>query len=184
VDRPETETIAAALAGDAAAHELLYATHAGRIKVYLLRSGFSHADAADLLQETFARAFRSLGTFDASRGSFRPWLSTIARNVARKQWARRPQPDHFDPEMAEEMLGVEDNPHASTAEREEIDSLRDCIARLPELLIRIVHLRYVEGRTTRGISAATGTPEATVRLRLGEAQAKLRECLRSKGVLE
>ena len=104
--------------------------------------------------------------------------------MARKQWSRRPPPDHFDPELAEETLGVADNPGKAAAEQEEIDALRECIGRLSETLRHVVHLRYVDGRTTRGIAAETGIAEATVRLRLGEARAKLRNCLRSKGVLE
>jgi len=180
----EGEWVARCLAGDASAYRALYDAHARRIAAYFRRSGFRQADADDLLQETFLRVCRSLHTFDAGRGAFGVWLATIARNVARKAWGRRREPDSFDPEIAEDVLAGPDNPGHDAAQREEVDALRDCVEQLPEGLRRIVRLRYVEARTTRGVSGATGIPEATVRLRLSEARQKLEQCLRLKGVVE
>lgn len=177
------QLISRARAGDAAGYQGLYDRHARRIAAYFSRSGFARADADDLLQETFSRAFRSLGSFDESRGAFGTWLSAIARNVARRRWARRPAPESFDPELAEDVLGVCDNPGETAAQREEIDAVRGCVASLPAELGRIVRLRYVEGRTTRGVAEAAGMPEATVRSRLNEAHALLGRCLRDKGVI-
>lgn len=184
VNEPEAQLIPRCRAGDAAAQRELYASHARRVAAYFLRSGFAPADADDLVQETFTRVFRSLGTYDPARGAFGAWLATIARNVARRRWGRRPEPDSFDPELAGDVLVAPGNPHAEAAGREEIDALRDCISRLPEEIARIVHLRYVQGRTTRGVAAAAGIPEATVRLRLADAHGRLERCLRDKGVLE
>ena len=184
VSKQDTELISRCLAGEAGAYELLYDAHARPVMAYLLRSGFSRADADDLIQETFSRAFRSLWTFDPARGSFRPWVATIARNVVRKRWSRRPAPENFDPELAEETLAGGDNPGVSAQEGEEFDAVRECVSALGEPWQRIVRLRYVEGLTTRGIAAATGIPEATVRSRLTEAQEKLRRCLQAKGVVE
>jgi len=164
--------------------ESLHAAHAGRIRAYFLRSGFPDSDADDLTQETFIRAFKSIRTFDPDRGSFRTWLAAIARNVARKRWGQRAAPDHFDPEIAEDVFAAPDNRTGSAEAREEIDALSECIDALPANLARVVHLRYVQAMTTRGVAAETGIPEATVRLRLSEALALLEGCLRAKGVLE
>ena len=180
----DVELISRCLSGDAGAQRALYDAHVRRVAAYFFRSGFTRADADDLVQDTFARAFRSLGTFDAGKGAFGAWLSTIARNVARRRWGRRPQPDHFDPELAEDILVAPDNPGRTAAEREELDALRGCIEQLPPELRALVSLRYVEGRTTRGVAAGAGIPESTVRLRLAEAYQRLEQCLRAKGVLE
>ena len=184
VDERDAQLVSRCLGGDAGAFEALYDAHAGRIAAYFSRSGFTHADADELVQETFTRAFRSLRTFDAARGRFAAWVATIARNVARRRWGRRTEPGNFDPELAENVLVGGDNPHTAAARQEEIEALRDCIARLPAELGRIVRLRYVEGRTTRGVAAAAAIPEATVRSRLAEAHRRLQRCLEGKGVLE
>ena len=130
------------------------------------------------------RAFKSLGGFDVARGCLRTWLGAIARNVARKCWARPSGPVDFDPALAEEMFAAPADVLESPEVREQVDAVRDCVSALPDELAQIVRLRYVAAGTTRGIAAATGMPEATVRLRLGEALGLLERCLKSKGVLE
>ena len=154
------------------------------MRVYFLRSGFAHNDADDMVQETFVRAFKSLATFDATRGAFRSWLSAIARNVARRRWSARPAPENFDPELAEDVLAGPDSPAGSAAIREEVDAVRDCVATLPDDLQRVIRLRYVDGMTTRGISAEIKLPEATVRLRIDDARKRIEKCLRGKGVVD
>lgn len=178
------ELISRCLGGDARAFEELYAAYAGRVAGYFLRSGFRPADADDLTQETFVRAFRSLDTYDERRGSFPLWLSAIAKNVARRSWSRRAEAEGFDPELAEEMFAAPENPSQTPEAREETGAVRDCVSVLPAELGGIVRLRYIEGKTTRGIAAFTGIPEATVRLRLKEAQALLEQCLKGKGFLK
>jgi len=180
---PDASLVGRALSGQAEAYEGLWRAHAGRVTAYFLRSGFGQADADDLAQESFARAFRSLATFDPQKGPFGGWLSAIARNVARRYWSERKEADHFDAELADDVLGVEANPGMEAAAREEVEALRQCIAALPGELSRLVRLRYVDGRTTRGVAAAAEMPEATVRLRLGEAHEQLLRCLKGKGVL-
>ena len=170
-------------AGDYSAFEELHARHGRRVTAYLLRSGFSRSEADDLCQEVFLRAFKSLGSFDADRGSLGTWLGAIARNVARRQWRRRARPEGFDGELAEETFAA-DNPRAAPEVREELQAVRDCVAALPAELGRIGRLRYIDARTTRGIAEVTDTPEATVRARLAEAKGMVERCLRGKGVLE
>jgi RNA polymerase sigma-70 factor, ECF subfamily len=160
----------------------LYAEHAGWVRTYLRRSGFAPADVDDLAQETFLRAFRSIGTFDATRGTPAQWLSAIVRNVVRKRWAKRPNPTPFDPDLAEAVLADPSADAEAPATREELDALRLCIDALPPDLARLVSLRYVEGLATRAIGETEGMPEATVRLRLDEARTSLGRCLKSKGV--
>lgn len=180
--------ISRCLMGDAAACEALYRRHAGKPMAYFRRSGFRLADAEDLTQDTFVRALRSLHTFDAAKGRFDAWLAAIARNVARRRWHKRKRSGHYDMQLAELALEAGDDPVDDPASalqaREEDQALRDCIASLPEDLAHLVRMRYVDAMTTRGIAAAAALPEATVRLRLGEALAALERCLKGKGVLE
>ncbi len=180
----QRQLIARAAAGEGEAFEALHAAHAGRVRAYLLRSGFRPADADDLAQETFLRVFKSLSTFDAGRGSFASWLGTIARNVARRRWQRRRGPENFDPDLADEMFAAAADPAASPEAREEIGAVRACVDTLPADLSRLVRLRYVAGLTTRGIAADVGMPEATVRLRLAEAGELLCKCLTAKGIAQ
>ncbi len=179
----DAKLVEACIAGERPAFEALYGRHAARVKAYFLRSGFAQADSDDLSQDVFVRVHRSMDTFDADRGNFRTWLSAIARNVARRQWSRRPRPDNFDPEIAEDVLAIKGDSDASPELREQVEILRGCISALPKDLSAVVRLRYVEGRTTRGISAFTGLPESTVRVRLRQASENLESCLKKKGAI-
>ena len=180
----DAQLVSRCIAGEQAAFDRLYADHAGRALAYFLRSGFAGAEAEDLTQETFIRAFRSLHTFDAARGGFRTWLATIARNVARKYWSRRKAPENFDPELAEEIFADTSNPGPDPGEAEELAAVEQCVDSLPADMGRIVRMRYIKAMTTRGISTELKVPEATIRLRLKESQDALRKCLNSKGFLE
>ncbi len=179
----EHDLVARCLAGETNAFEALYTTHAGRVKGYFLRSGFTDGDAEDLTQQAFVRAYKSLRTFDAERGSFRTWLGAITRNVARRQWRKAPGADLLDPELAEVMFADDRSPHTDTEAREALGALDSCLGRLETDLSTMVQLRYVEGLTTRGMAERTGMPESTVRLRLGQAFEHLRRCMESKGFL-
>jgi RNA polymerase sigma factor (sigma-70 family) len=183
VDDGDLKLISQCLSGDEGAYGRLYAAHAARVTVCFLRTGFAHADAEDLAQETFVRAFKSLRTFDPDRGRFRQWLAAIVRNVIRRAWSRRSSNDQFDPELADEMFAAPECPAAAPEAREEVEAVRQCVASLPPELAGIVRLRYIEGRTTRGIADFIGIPEATVRLRLKEAHGLLEACLKGKGFL-
>jgi len=176
--------VSTCLTGDAAGFEAIHAAHARRVMAYLRRSGFRQHDAEDLCQETFVRVFRHLHSFDASRGSLGGWISAIAHNVVRKHWRRSgAATGQFDPELAEQTLGVH-NPTDTAEKAETNEAVDDCVSQLPAELERLVHLRYVEARTTRGIAEVMGIPEATVRLRLGKAQDLIRRCLEGKGIRE
>jgi RNA polymerase sigma-70 factor (ECF subfamily) len=58
---------------------------------YAVKAGLQDCDAADLAQDTLRQVVRYLGSFEynESRGSFRGWLLTIARNLIRKSWRAR-----------------------------------------------------------------------------------------------
>jgi len=154
------------------------------VAAYFRRSGFPASVADDLMQDTFSRVFKSLGGFDASRGTFFGWLGAIARNVARKHWKRTPAPDNFDPELAQEMFAAPASGAQSPEHREEIQAVSDCVGRLEEQLGALVRMRYVRGMTTRGIASEIDIPESTVRSRLAEALDRLEKCLKGKGILQ
>ena len=168
------------LAGDREAGGRLYARHGGRIKAYLLRSGFKESVADDLTQDIFLRVFRSLGTFDPSRGKFTTWLGTVARNVVRKEWRKIPGPENYDGNLAAEVF--ETTEMEDPVRKEELDALRVCMSGLDQEYREFVELRYIKAMTTRGIADLTGSAESTVRLRLQEAKGMLLECMRRCGV--
>src|SRR5882672_3841692 len=76
---PSDEELARqAQAGSLAPFEEVVYRYEGRIYRFVANFCRVEADACEITQETFVRAFQALGQFDARR-FFAPWLFTIAR---------------------------------------------------------------------------------------------------------
>jgi RNA polymerase sigma factor (sigma-70 family) len=138
----------------------------------------SSADADDLVQESFLRAFRG---FDGLRGGdVKAWLLAIVRNchaTALRQQQRRatvPLPDeHEEPARSGETAGVPEPESASLA-AEEQRSLERLLATLPQEHREVLMLREIEDMSYREIAAVTGVAIGTVMSRLARARAALR----------
>jgi RNA polymerase sigma factor (sigma-70 family) len=134
--------------------------------------------AEDVAQETFVRAWRHAGTYDARRGGVSPWLLTIARNLALDR-ARLTRSRPVDPDVVVSKLERE----AGTAPIDEVarvadrDRLRELLLRLPEHQRRALVLTTYFGRTAKEISELEGTPVGTVKTRIRDGLGKLRRRL-------
>jgi len=77
---PEHEALRRARNGDASGFERLYRLHSGRVHSMCLKMVANSAEADDLTQESFLRAFRKIGTFRGD-SSFGTWLYRLSFNV-------------------------------------------------------------------------------------------------------
>src|SRR5262249_57578565 len=69
------------MAGDAAAWEEIVQTYNRRIYNICYRFAGSADDAEDLTQEVFIKMYRTLSSYDPSKGAFVTWVTTITRNL-------------------------------------------------------------------------------------------------------
>src|SRR5258706_2875597 len=81
----ETQFIERLKRGEAAAFEVLVADRSGEIYGLLYRLTENPEEARDLTQETFLRAFQSIGHFRGD-SDLRTWIYRIAINQARNRW--------------------------------------------------------------------------------------------------
>jgi RNA polymerase sigma-70 factor (ECF subfamily) len=77
----DEQLLAAIDQGDHQAYATLVNRHADKLFGYLLRLTSSRADAEDLLQETFIRAWRKAATYQPGRVKVSTWLHRIAHNL-------------------------------------------------------------------------------------------------------
>ena len=85
----EDTLVERAAGGDMAAFEELLMRHADRLFASLRRFGLDDAEAQEVAQDTFLRAWRSLPRFER-RSRFFTWLYRIGFNEAQRRLARRP----------------------------------------------------------------------------------------------
>ncbi len=168
--------IAAAQRGDEAAFAEFvrrYQRAVHRVAYALTRNA---ADADDLAQETFVRAWGAIGRFETGQPPY-PWLARITTNLAYSLFrSRRRRPETpLDPLLeAGRQWGVEDDPadHAARAERDR--RLRACFAALAPEHQSVLALRAVRDLSYDQIAQALNVPVGTVMSRLSRARAELK----------
>jgi RNA polymerase sigma-70 factor (ECF subfamily) len=138
----------------------------------------SPAEADDIVQEAFLRAFRSL---DSLRGAdARGWLLAIVRNchvTALKQQQRRgfvPLPEEHDAEFGSGTIAAVPDPESASAAEDDRRTLARLIAALPEEHREVLLLREIEDMSYGEIAAVTQVPIGTVMSRLSRARAALK----------
>ena len=176
----------AAAGGSREAFDELVLRYQGQVLNLVRAMTAGDADADDLAQEAFLRAWRSIRTF-RSDSTFRTWLFGIALNVVRTHRGKRsklrqifPAPNRDDDDDPVESASVDDGIEGPLAMREVIDR---ALATLPEEMREAVVLRDVQGLEYREIGEALGVPIGTVESRIFRARQRLRpllEALRKK----
>ncbi len=139
----------------------------------------SSADAEDITQETFIRAYRALGGYSSDRIrelNLPGWLWTIALNLCRnaaRTRSRRPRTVELDRDAFFTGRG----PEAEVVEADENRRWSELLEGLPSAQRTAVVLRHVVGLTYQEISVATGRPQGTVKADVHRGITKLQEVL-------
>lgn len=149
------------------AFEQIYRRYAPRLYAFLRGLHRDEHRAADLLQETFLKAYRGLPGFDRSR-PLEPWLFQIARNLSRDARRRARAPEARDPAS----LGLASRDRDRLADRDSFDRIADR-AGLPERSLSTFLLARGQGLSYREIAAIHGCSEVTVKRDLARASEAL-----------
>lgn len=168
-----------AAGGDKAAFAELVMRHADRLFASLRRFGLDDAEAQDVAQETFLRAWRSLPRFEG-RSQFFTWLYRIGFNEAQRRLARRPAADAIVSTDERPVDGLEDERPgpAAQAEGEELRAvLVQALGALPVDLRAPVVLRDIEGLSTQEAASVLDLREPAFKSRLHRGRMALRTLL-------
>jgi RNA polymerase sigma-70 factor, ECF subfamily len=177
----DAELVALARAGDPDAFDQLVTRHQAAAYRAALAALRSHADAEEVTQDAFVRAWASLGRFRGD-AAFRTWLLTIVWNRALSRrrsvvrWWHRAAPLDDAREMAAERQETSDGElrrHAVAAIQALSPKLRDTL-----LLAQSGEHDY------ETIGAMLKVPVGTVKWRVAEARKKVRERLAALGYVD
>jgi RNA polymerase sigma-70 factor, ECF subfamily len=151
-------------------------------------------DPDDAAQEIWLRALRRIGSFrPRGKGSFRKWISTIARNCVidlerRHRAARRKSPSIAlhpgSPPMGKLLERIADTaqaPPLRLTEREAGERVRALLAGLPHTPRRILELRYIEGLSVEKTAAALGMTGPAVKMAASRAIRRLARSAQEDG---
>ena len=136
----------------------------------------SAADAEDVVQDAFVKAYRARGRFRPG-ARFRPWLLAIVANEARNRRRASARRARLPLELAEERPsgGAAPSPEVALLAREERAELLAAVDRLGEEQRAAVACRYFLGLSEAETAAVLGCRPGTVKSRLSRALARLEE---------
>lgn len=184
VEPSDDDLLAATARGEERAFGALVARHAGRARALALRLTQNTADADDLVQEAFTRAFAAAARWQAQGIRFSTWLHRVVVNLAadegRKRRVRRSVTLDEVPEA------IDGRPDASEAlERSErAAALRRAIAELPERQRQALVLTYGSGLPNAEVATVLGISVEAVEAALSRARSTLRRDMRKEGWIE
>ena len=176
----ERQLINRAKTGDTRAFEILVNDHARYVYTLTNRLLSNNQEAEDLAQETFIRAWRSIGTFRGD-AQFRTWLYRIATNLCYNRL----------PKLKQELLALDpdgglviSDPAPRTEQQviraEQQTELKDMIDTLPESYRLLIVLRHVQDLSYVEIAQITDLPLGTVKTGIFRARKILKERLKSR----
>ncbi len=147
----------------------------------------SDADAADVVQEAYLRAFRYFDTY--REGDAKSWVLRIVRRTC-YSWLERNRPADVVPLEADEELGdgaaagaqAAGDTEALLQNRSDLRRLDVLIEALPAPLREAIVLRELHELDYRAIAEVTGVPIGTVMSRLHRARSALRRAWDGKEV--
>lgn len=170
VSENDREAVRKAQTGDPDAFEAVYRAHAGRVYALCLRMSGNAAEARELMQDVFVRAWERLATW-RGEAAFSTWLHRLAVNVVLMKW--RSDGRHGATDTGDVIDAL---PARSAPEGLRMD-LEAAIAALPPGCRQVLVLHDIEGFEHKEIGTMMGIKEGTSKAHLFRARRLLREAL-------
>ena len=179
--RSEAEIIAAILAGEAQFYHELIRPHERSVYMIALSYMKNEADAEDVAQEAFIKAFRNLSMFRGD-AKFSTWLISITLNEARNRLRRQgvvrmqslDEPSDEDGAVSPALLRDWREIPSEAVEREEVRTLiKKAVELLPEIYRQVFLLRDVEELDVNETAQMLRISISNVKVRLHRARMML-----------
>ncbi len=185
MENKDQPLIESALEGEQAAYRELMNRHKTTIFHIVLKIVRDSEVAADLVQETFMKAFTSLATY-RSEYKFSTWLYRIGANCAidylRKQRIKTLSlnaPANINEGQAEfDVPDNSHNPEKDLINQQRRYSINEAIDSLPDKYRKVIIYRHKDNKSYEEIAAALDIPIGTVKARIFRARELLKKKLR------
>ncbi|WP_426521397.1 ECF RNA polymerase sigma factor SigK [Diaminobutyricibacter sp. McL0618] len=164
--------------GDRDAFSQLYDLMAPRMLGLIVRILVDRAQSEEVLQEVLLEAWQSASRFAPNKGRGRTWLLTIAHRRAIDRVRASQSATDRDIRVGRQNLGVAYDAVAEQAELHvEAEQVNAALADLSDTQRETLMLAYFGGYSQSEIAVLTGTPLGTVKTRMRDGLARLRDRL-------
>jgi RNA polymerase sigma-70 factor (ECF subfamily) len=185
-DGSDLELVRRVQRGERGAYDLLVLKYQHKVVKLVMRYLRDPADAEDVAQEAFIKAYRALPQFRGD-SAFYTWLYRIAINTAKNALAARDRnPVSYELDMQGNEDGSDvisrlrdpETPEGLALTEEIRETVNQAIESLPEDLRTAIVLRELEGLSYEEIAASMDCPVGTVRSRIFRAREAIDKKLR------
>ena len=129
-----------------------------------MRYAVDEHEAADILGQAFVKMFRSINSFDATKGNFHGWLKKIVINESLDQIKQRSRPISLELDTVEEP-----SINNSTIEAMDAAAILELVRQLPRATHAVFVMYAIDGYTHKEIAAQLNISEGTSKWHLSEA---------------
>ncbi|MBI4302954.1 MAG: sigma-70 family RNA polymerase sigma factor [Chloroflexi bacterium] len=175
----EDSLISRAIEGDRTAFAALYDRNVDAIYRHVYYRVSVQADAEDITQEVFIKAWKSIHRYKKTGAPFVAWLLAIAHNTiidhykkVKKAFQTLEEPEAVSPPGT--------NPESVIEAAFDRASIREAIAKLKEEQQKVVLMRFIDGLSYEEIARALNKTEGAIRVIQYRALKELRRILGSK----
>ena len=144
---------------------------------YLGRMGLTQAQASDLAQDTFLRAWLHLHQFDPTRAQFGTWLHTIARNLACSFLSKHYPTENLPDGESAELVCPQPDPMQRLQSKQEHARLVSALRQLPTAERSAIALAYGHDLSLTDVARIEGVSLVAIKTRLHRARQALRRLL-------
>jgi RNA polymerase sigma-70 factor (ECF subfamily) len=167
------------LDGDASAWVELVAAQQRRVYALCYRFTASSHDAEDLTQDVFIKLYGNLASFDAARGNFSTWITTLTRNLLVDHFRRSRQQRATD---SPPLVDQRTTPLQHVVRNQLQQMVQSALAKVSPELREAVILRDLHDMDYKEIAEVLAIPQGTVKSRISRGRAELARLLeRTKG---
>ncbi len=174
--RMSANILAIAQSADRAAFRAVFEFYAPRVKSFLMRSGGDTARAEEVTQETMVAVWRKAHLFDPQKASAATWIFTIARNLRIDAYRKERRPE-IDPEDPALQISPPADAMSELAGAQDAAALAGALAELGPDDRQLLELAYYKDRSQSQIASELGLPLGTVKSRMRQIYARLRNRL-------
>jgi RNA polymerase sigma-70 factor (ECF subfamily) len=180
------------LAGEQRAwHQLVTCQHR-RVYAICFRFIGDASEAEDITQEVFLKVYRHLASFDAAKGSFQTWITTLTRNLLVDNYRRTRMErvtesldapcaaDENSPSRADRLADTQPTQEQRYSGLELRATIQAALAKLSPELREAVILRDLEDMDYKEIALIMNIPEGTVKSRISRGRGELARLLQRR----
>ncbi len=171
-----------AVQGNSDAFSSLYDAYAEKIYRHISFRVPDQADAEDITQEVFIRAWRAVGRYHKGKTPFFSWLLVIARNLIADFYRIRKNHTLLENDKTSYASNIDIVKDVEVSQKK--DELQQAISKLNKTKQKVLIMRFIDDLSYSEISFALGKSEGAVRVLVYRALTDLKKIIGTNMVLE